>query len=206
LTLADLRKKSIEKDTYNYKIPAANIVFDESLDVLNLKDYLISRPSASPERCMQALSHILKSVVLILLVVGLAKCTVNRGSGKIIPPALGDSIAFVPINNLVSNKSKYHGKWVETEAYFSFGFEESGLSYDSLIKTLDGVMKFRIHNAIWIDFISSHPFSQKLPDSINNNFVRLRGYYDTTKTGHMGLYSAELTHTYFLMTVRQASK
>jgi hypothetical protein len=155
---------------------------------------------------MQALRNILKTVVLILVVIGLATCTVNKESEKFSHPALRDSILFVPINNLVSNKSQYHGKWVETEAYYSFGFENSGLSYDSLIKTLDGDMKFRIHNAIWVEFISSHPYSQNLPDSINNKLVRLRGYYDTTKTGHMGLYSAELTHTYFLMTVGQASK
>ena len=154
---------------------------------------------------MQAVSHILKSVVLIPIIICLAQCTANRESGKITPPALADSIAFVEINDLVSNKSKYHGKWVETEAFYSFGFEKSGLSYDSTIKTLDGYMKFRIHNAIWVEFISSHPYAQNLPDSLNNNLVRLRGYYDTTKTGHMGLYSAELTHTYFLKTVRQAS-
>jgi len=109
---------------------------------------------------------------------------------------------FVDVNDLVKNKSKYHGKWVETEAYFSKGFEKSELSYDSTIMTTDGTLTFRVPNALWVEFHYSHPYYQKVPDSINHKLVRVRGFFDTTKTGHLGYYSAELSEAYFMKIVK----
>ena len=153
---------------------------------------------------MQALESMIKTILLLLTTAFLLTCKTTKEVSLSIADLDNKPIEVVQINDLVTKKSTYHGKWVETEGYYSFGFEKSELSYD-LALTLDGNLKFRVYNAIWVEFHHSHPYYFRHPDSINHKFVRVRGYFDTTKTGHLGSYSSEITNTYLMQILKNDS-
>ena len=142
----------------------------------------------------------LKTIILFLFIYYCFSCksigiSSNASNEKIIP-------RFVQINELVSNKSKYHGEWIETEGYYSFGFERSELSYDSTFKLIDGSITSRIHNALWIEFSPQFKNHSKISKNANTAYVRVQGFLDTTQRGHMGIYSAELTNTYSMIRIK----
>lgn len=162
--------------------------------------------AASRNRCIPATTQMLKLFIFAFFTIYLTNCQSNSKLSQTLDQVKDNPVVIAQINDLVTNKSKYHGKWVETVAYYSYGFEKSELYYDSTLPTLDGKLNFRVYHAIWVEFHYSHPYAQHLPDSVNHKLVRIRGKYDSTKTGHLGYYSAGITNTYLMKVINSDSE
>lgn len=98
----------------------------------------------------------------------------------------------IGLRELLTNKSLYHGKYVETEGSCSSNFERSALYYDTIFKQIDGGIKYRMYgDALWVDF---HPAYIYHRDSLQHKIIRVRGYFDSSI--HYDSYSGELLNTY----------
>lgn len=111
--------------------------------------------------------------------------------------------AEVSLQELIENKAFYHGKLVETSGYARFGFEESAIYYDMDIPTLDSVQKFRNECGLWIKFVQQDSPDFRNLVTLNDKLVKVKGLFDTTKTGHVGgCYRAELTDAFDLVILK----
>jgi hypothetical protein len=105
----------------------------------------------------------------------------------------------VSLQELLQNKERYHGQFVQTKGIFHFGFEECAIYYDMNIVLGDTIIKQTEYCGLWIEFKIHDPLHSSYPDSLKNKFVTVRGYYDTTRKGHVGgCYQATLSNTYDL--------
>ena len=106
-----------------------------------------------------------------------------------------NKFAKIPLEELLKNKGRYHGQFIETEGFFHSAAEETAIYYNSDVYfNGKAVAKYRQGCGLWLDFYPSYPFPNHSFDSV---LVSVRGFFDTTKTGHVGgCYYAALTNAY----------
>ncbi len=135
----------------------------------------------------------MKTVLVILISTGLSGCTASRISQKSTVICAETGFLKVKFSDLIYNKSEYHGKLIETEGYFQFGFERLRIVYDtvpfSYAKNQDPILHY---SHLWTEPGSSDLY--KKLDSLNGKFVIVKGLYDTSRYGHNEAYFAEITN------------
>lgn len=126
-------------------------------------------------------------------------CTPAKQTRLTIPVLESKPVKFIPLRELLVNRGHYSGHLIETEGLSAFGFERSGLYYDSLLQTIDGTIQFTCYgDALWLEMHPAHPFYFHMPDSLNDKKIRVRGILDTTDHGHTGMYTATLRDIYYI--------
>lgn len=100
----------------------------------------------------------------------------------------------VKLETLISQKGNYHKKDIETEGFYLQASEMSGLFYPIKYDPSDTIsIYYNYSNGIWIDFSRNKKGGYVL-DSIQKKVITVRGYLDTTLTGHLENYAATLTN------------
>jgi len=134
----------------------------------------------------------MKLVLFILFAIGLSACASNNAQKSMVVYS-DTGFNKVKYSDLIYNKSEYHGKLIETEGYFQFGFEKFRIIYDTVpfswTKDSDPLLHY---SDIWTELDS--PDLYKRLDSLNRKYVRVRGLYDTSRHGHNEAYFAEITN------------
>jgi hypothetical protein len=102
----------------------------------------------------------------------------------------------VSLQHLLQSKGLYHGQYIQTKGLFQFRFEESAIYYDTIFSYGDTTIKYRDYCGLWIELNTYMTYHQIL-DSLKDKLVTFKGYFDTTKTGHVGgCYRATLTDAF----------
>lgn len=122
-------------------------------------------------------------------------------STRVVSPTLVEmrakSYEIVSLENLLKEKASFHGKYVQTEGFFNCGNEEQAIYYDIVYTYNDSTIRFREYCGLWLEFNYNDPSNCKCQDSVNKKFVTVRGYFDTTKKGHVGgCYRASLINAF----------
>jgi hypothetical protein len=122
-------------------------------------------------------------------------------TSKILRPTIAELNArtyiVISLQDLMQNKEKYHGHFVETQGHFLLGSERRAIYSYMDIPIGDTIIEYRDFCGLWIVPNVNHPFSYSIPDSLQNRLVRLKGYFDTTKHGHIGAcYEATLSNAF----------
>jgi hypothetical protein len=95
-----------------------------------------------------------------------------------------DTPTNVSLIELIANPEKWNGKIVQLIGYLNLEFEGNAVylhreDYQKAINT----------NAIWVDLSSA---SDENIGRLSGNYVVIRGRFDATRHGHMGLYNGTI--------------
>jgi len=102
-------------------------------------------------------------------------------------------LTTIPLYDLLSNKALYHKKMIQTEGYYLQAFEISALYHEFQIDVWnDNKKHYDFGNGLWIDF-DHKKFKYPSYESVQKRIITVKGIFDTTETGHMGIYVAGLT-------------
>jgi|688.fasta_scaffold262261_2 hypothetical protein len=103
----------------------------------------------------------------------------------------------VSLETLLSDKAIYHGRYVQTEGIFNCRFEELAVFYENTYTFDDTVVKWREFCGLWLEFNYDEPSYRGCVDSLRQKYVSVKGFFDTTKKGHVGgCYLASLTNAF----------
>jgi hypothetical protein len=129
--------------------------------------------------------HLLYITVLILLTSDLF------GQKLFFETSRKDTSAIIKISmvELLENLEKYHGRWVETEGDFYFGFELCLLWCDK------PAFKKAVP-ALWIR-LNGFGGNYDTYSKINKAKVRVKGLIDVKQHGHSDIYPATIDKTFF---------
>ncbi len=99
------------------------------------------------------------------------------------------TVPYLSIDDLISNKAKYHGQYIQTAGFYRQGFEESAIYYVEHLQHSNPTIKLKeIGKGLWIDF-NHNKVSMVTLDSIQDKLVIVRGIFDTT---HLGIYVGKI--------------
>ncbi|MEQ1798087.1 MAG: hypothetical protein ABL872_09050 [Lacibacter sp.] len=138
----------------------------------------------------------LLNIIFISIVFLVISCTYQKKLSPSITELKEKNFLHVELADLVMNKSSYHGKYIETNGFYTCGFENSSIRFvDSLLLDMTDslLLNGTYFQKIWVE---GHPRQMIDCDSLNNSQVIVKGLFDTSGHGHMGFYLAEIKYSF----------